>query len=81
MVLMNTVAAILPYIQIVISILLIISILLQRSSEGIEGAFGGSQGDSMTHFTRRGGEKFLFYATIVLAVLFAVTALIAILGV
>jgi protein translocase SecG subunit len=77
--LMNTVTAFLPYIQLILSILLVAAILLQRSSEGIEGAFGGQQQD-FTHFTRRGGEKVLFYSTIVLAVLFAASALIAILG-
>jgi protein translocase SecG subunit len=76
---MNTVTAFLPYIQLILSILLVAAILLQRSSEGIEGAFGGQQQD-FTHFTRRGGEKVLFYSTIVLAVLFAASALIAILG-
>ena len=76
---MNTLTGILPVIQIVLSVLLIGAILIQRSSEGIEGALGGSS-MSFSRFTRRGSEKFLFYATIVIAVLFAVSAVVAILA-
>ena len=64
---------ILPYIQIILSILLVAAILLQRSEEGLGQAFG-SEGSSGTRFTRRGFEKFLFNATIVLAALFAISA-------
>lgn len=53
--------------QIVISVLLIASILLQQRGEGLGAAFGG--GDSVTS-TRRGAEKTLFTIAIVLAVLF-----------
>lgn len=63
----------LPYIQVVLSILLVIGILLQRSEAGLGAAFGA---DSMggTRFARRGFEKFLFKATIIIAILFAVSA-------
>lgn len=74
----NTTAQILPIVQIVLSVLLIAAILMQRSSDGIEGALGGSS-VSFSRFTRRGGEKILFIATIVIAVLFAVSAVLAIL--
>ncbi|MFA5163734.1 MAG: preprotein translocase subunit SecG [Patescibacteria group bacterium] len=53
--------------QIVISVLLIISILLQNRGTGLGSAFGGSSG---VYLTKRGVEKKLFIATIILAVLF-----------
>lgn len=68
----------LPYIQIILSIILTVAILLQQSGAGAGGAFGGGDGSSMYN-TRRGFEKFLFVTTIVTAILFAVSAFIAIL--
>ncbi|MCF7860089.1 preprotein translocase subunit SecG [Patescibacteria group bacterium] len=57
----------LQIIQIVISILLIIVILLQNRGAGLGSAFGGTGG---VYLTKRGLEKKLFTATIILAVLF-----------
>lgn len=74
---MNAISAILPYIQIVLAVLMIASILLQRTGAAIGGAFGGSDNMSTAFHTRRGLEKTLFTSTIVIAVLFAVSALIA----
>jgi len=54
-------------IQIVISVLLITAILLQQQGSGLGAAFGG---DGNTFRTKRGLEKSLFTATIVLAILF-----------
>jgi preprotein translocase subunit SecG len=68
----------LPYVQIVLSVLLIASILLQRTGASLGGAFGADNFSSGFH-TRRGLEKTLFYATIVFAVLFALSALISLL--
>lgn len=68
--------AILPYIQIVLSVLLVASVLLQQTGTGLGGAFGGDNFSSGFH-TRRGAEKILFNVTIVLAVLFGVSAFIA----
>jgi preprotein translocase subunit SecG len=68
--------AILPIIQIVLAVLLIVSVLFQQSEAGAGGAFGGS--DSVSSWrTRRGFEKVLFTGTIVLGVLFAVSAIMA----
>jgi len=53
--------------QVVVSILLIVAILLQNRGAGLGSAFGGSGG---VYLTKRGLEKKLFIATIVLAVLF-----------
>jgi len=53
--------------QIVISVLLVISILLQNKGTGLSEVFGGS---SNVFLTKRGLEKKLFYSTIILAILF-----------
>ena len=58
---------ILNIIQIVIAGLLIIAILLQQRGTGLSGAFGGEGG---VYFKKRGAEKIIFIATIILAVLF-----------
>lgn len=72
------VGGILPYIQIVLSVLLIASVLLQQTGASMGGAFGGDNFTAGYH-TRRGFERTLFYATIVLGVLFALSAFIALL--
>ena len=67
---MNTLVNFLPTIQVIISVLLIITILLQQSEESLGGAFGGSDSTDNVSKTRRGSEKVIFQTTIVLAVLF-----------
>jgi len=74
---MSSVMQILPYIQIILSVILVTAILLQQSSAGVGGALGGSEGGSF-HHTRRGFEKFLFYLSIVCGILFALSTLLAI---
>ena len=59
-------------IQIVISVLLIVAILLQQQGSGLGAAFGG---EGNTFRTKRGLEKSLFTATIVLATLFLGTGI------
>lgn len=66
--------SILPYVQIVISILLIGAILVQQRGAGMGAAFGGG-GDGGAHTQRRGLEKHIFYVTIVLGIAFFVSAL------
>ena len=73
---MSAISVILPYIQIALAVLLTVAVLLQQSDAGAGGAFGGSDSVS-TWRTRRGFEKFLFSATIVLAVLFIASAVVA----
>lgn len=58
--------------QIIISILLVITILLQQRGGGLSPVFGGAGG---VYRTRRGVEKFIFIATIILAILFLLTAM------
>lgn len=71
----NVVLPVLPYVQIIISILLVAAILLQSRGSSLGGAFGGDN-YSATFHKRRGGELFLFKASIILAVLFVASALI-----
>ena len=66
---------ILPYVQIALSALLIIAILLQHTGASLGGAFGADNFSSGFH-TRRGLEKTLFFATIILGILFALSALV-----
>jgi protein translocase SecG subunit len=70
---MQILDTILPYIQVALSIFLIAAILLQTRGSSVGGAFGGDNSGS-TFYTRRGAEKTLFQATIVLGVLFGITA-------
>ena len=62
----------LPIIQIALSILLITAILLQQRGTGLGAAFGG---ESTVFRTKRGIEKSLHYATIIIAILFFLTAI------
>lgn len=66
---------ILPYVQIILSALIIVCVLLQRTGASLGGAFGADNFSSGFH-TRRGLEKTLFYTTIILGILFALSALI-----
>ena len=67
----------LPWIQIVLSVLLIGLILLQRSGAELGGAFGGGDGSGGASYTRRGAEKTFFYASILIAILFIAASLLA----
>lgn len=69
---MNTVLTIL---QVAISLFLIAAILLQQRGTGLSATFGG---EGNVYRTKRGLEKFLFAATIVLAALFIAVALASI---
>lgn len=63
----------LPIIQIILAILLVAAILLQQRGTGLGATFGG---ESTVFRTKRGIEKGLYYATIVISVLFFVTAIL-----
>ncbi len=69
--------SLIPIAQITISVILVIAILLQPSTAGVGGTFGGGDGMSAFH-TKRGFEKFIFIATIVLGVVFIALGVIAI---
>ena len=69
-------STILPYVQVILSVLLIGAILLQQRGAGLGGAFGGDN-FSAGFYARRGAEKLLFNGTIALAILFALSAFLA----
>lgn len=73
-----TLAGVLPYIEVVLSVLIVVAVLLQQTGASLGGAFGGDNFSAAYH-TRRGSEKWLFWATIVLGVLFAGTAFVSLL--
>lgn len=58
---------ILSVVQIIISVLLISAVLLQQRGTGLSATFGG---EGNIYRTKRGLEKVIFIATIVLAILF-----------
>lgn len=66
---------ILPVAQIVVAVILIILILLQERSAGLSGIFGGDSGANF-YQTRRGLERFIFGATIVLGIIFVALAIL-----
>lgn len=74
----SVVLPILPYIQIVLSVLLVAAILLQQRGSSLGGAFGGDNFSAAFH-KRRGAELFLFKLSVVLAILFVLSALLNIL--
>ena len=59
-------------IQIIIALVLITVILLQNRGSGLSGIFGGS---GNIYRTKRGIEKNLYIATIILAILFFLISL------
>lgn len=72
---MNIIEAVqpaLPYIQIILSILLVSAILLQQRGSSLGGAFGGDNFSSAFH-KRRGAELFLFKFTIGISIVFVLT--------
>jgi len=67
---------ILPYIQIILSVALIVAVLLQQTGAALGGAFGADNFSAAYH-TRRGMEKYLFYTTSVVGLMLALTSLVA----
>ncbi len=67
----------LPYIEIILAILIIVSILLQKSESNVGGAFGGNDNWNAPYHTRRGFEKILFNGTIVFSILFVIVSILA----
>lgn len=63
-------------IQVILSIVLIALILLQAKGSGLGSTFGGSLG---FYSSKRGFEKLLFRATMLVSILFLISSLIAIL--
>jgi protein translocase SecG subunit len=70
------IASLSPILTLVFGIILIALILLQRPQTDSAGAFS-SEGGTGTH-TRRGAEKTIFRATILVSILFVVFSLVSI---
>ena len=68
-------AGILPYIQVVLSVVVVVCVILQKTGASLGGALGGDNFSAAYH-TRRGMEKTLFYVTIVAGMLLAASALV-----
>lgn len=68
------ITTIITFVQIAVSIALVVLILMQTNTSDTGGVFGGGGGGF--HHKRRGLEKILFIATIVSTVLFAGLALL-----
>jgi preprotein translocase subunit SecG len=64
---------IISIIEVIVAILLMVAILMQNRGTGMGAVFGG---EGNVYKTKRGAEKFLFWATIVLSVLFLGLALL-----
>ena len=73
---MTILTTLLPWLQVIATGLLVAAILLQRSGEDLGTAFGGASGGGFL-YTKRGLEKTLFTATIVLAIVFAIINILA----
>ncbi len=71
---MEALVSALPYAEIILSILLIVGIVLQQRGATLGGAFGGDNFAS-TFYKRRGAEKFLFNATIGIAIVLVLAAM------
>jgi len=69
---MSFLIPVMPYLQVGIALLLIITILLQQKGSGLSATFGG---EGNVYSTKRGLEKILFRTTIVLGALFLISAL------
>lgn len=69
-------ASTLQLVQIIAGILLIVLVLVQRS-QGDMGASSGSDNASFAH-TRRGAEKFIFFLTVIVAIIFVAASIISI---
>jgi preprotein translocase subunit SecG len=63
--------------QIVLAIAIIVIVMIQSKDAGMSNMFGGS-GDMGVYKTRRGVEKTLFNATIILGILFMVLCLVTV---
>lgn len=74
---MEFIQSILPWVQIALAVLVMTTVLMQRSEAGLGGAFGGDDSAGSIHRTRRGFERTLFISSIVFGILFVASALLA----
>ena len=66
--------------QLIIAVAIIVLILLQERSSGLSGVLGGGEAGNF-YQTRRGLEKIIFRATVILVTLFLILSLINLAGI
>ncbi len=66
--------AVISLFQIILAVLLVVVILVQQKGSGLGNSFGGTE--ASFYRTKRGAEKFLFYATIVISTVLILSSLI-----
>ncbi|MBI3632004.1 MAG: preprotein translocase subunit SecG [Candidatus Vogelbacteria bacterium] len=66
----------LPWLQIVLSVVLVCLVLLQQSEAGL-GAWSGGMSGANNFRSKRGAEKFIFLTTILISTLFILSAVAA----
>lgn len=71
---MQTLANILPYIQIALAVIVTALILIQQSEGSLGSAFGADSFGAQ-YRTRRGAELYIFRATVIAGVLLVLSAL------
>lgn len=76
LIMMQTFISMLPYIQLILAIILTASVLLQTRGAGTGGLFGGGEA---VFRAKRGVEKFLFWFTVFISILFVGTAIASLL--
>ncbi|MEK7066167.1 MAG: preprotein translocase subunit SecG [Patescibacteria group bacterium] len=69
---------IIPWIQIILSVILTLLVLLQQSEAGLGSLTGDFSGGGVMH-SKRGIEKVLFIATIIVSILFVAVSIWALL--
>ena len=72
---MQVLRTLLPYTQVGVALLLMVTILLQQKGAGAGSLFGG--GESTFYHTKRGLEQALFILTIVLGIVFIALAILS----
>lgn len=75
---MPELANFMPWIQAVLAVLLVVLVLVQQGEGNLGSAFGGGETGGPSH-KKRGLEKTIFTATIIVACLFVATAILALL--
>ncbi len=69
-----TIVGLLPWIQMGLSIVLVVLVLIQQSDASLGSAFGGSTSEGVER-SRRGVDKLIFQLTIIVAILFTISVL------
>lgn len=67
---------VITFVQIIVSVVLLLTILLQSKGTGLGSAFGGG---GEIYRTKRGVEKILYLSTIVLVIIFLLSSLASVL--